>query len=420
MPGSRPPEAPPLWREAALELVLRVASVVMPVGALVAVLTLSSTGRAIDLPILSLIGMATAVLALRCSPQLGLEVRAAGLILALQVVSFTVLATTGPLPGASLATGIAAVLAAILFRTRTMVLVLVTTVALHLVLGLLARDGLIVLRTADTDPTQLRNWLRPASTTVLLSGVLAAVVAYVVKQLETSRQVLSTLYAQLSQLHQRLDAAKELGERTLSRELQEEMSQSLTALKLRLQLWRASNTVVTAKELDEALALVDDVLTRARRLSVGLRPPLLDDLGLEPAVRAFVESKARERGLDANMEASGLEDRLPIELETACFRIVEDAVTSAAHQADAQHILVTLRRANRQLRIRVQNHRAREEPELQDSYGELVGIRERVRMLGGELSVSTADEGPAGLGPAGLRIEVTLPLDQRLPSATAE
>jgi signal transduction histidine kinase len=413
--ASLPSEAPPPWREAALELVLRVASVFMPVGAMLGVVTLSSTGESIDLPVVMLLGVAGTVVALRWLPQLGFEVRAAGLILALQLVSVTALATTGPFPGASLATGIAAVLAAILFRTRTMVLVLAITVALHLVLGILARDGILVLRAADTDPTQLRNWMRPASTTVLLSGVLATVVAYVVKLLETSGLELRTLYRQLSQLHRKLDAAKELGERTLSRELQEEMSQTLAALKLRLQLWRESEVVVPANELDEALTLVDDVLTRARSLSVGLRPPLLDDLGLEPAVRALVESKARERGLDANMEASGLDDRLPIELETACFRIVEDAVTSATLQAHAQHILVTLRRANRQLRIRVQNDGAIDEAQTEDRDVDLVGLRERVRMLGGALAVSTSDEGPRGR-----RIDVTLPLDQRLPVVTAE
>jgi signal transduction histidine kinase len=415
MASSLPPEGPPPWREAALERVLRVASVVMPIGAVVAALTLSSSGKAIDLPAASLLGVAGIVVALRWLPQLGFEARAAGVIVALQIICVTVLATTGPRPGAALSTGIAAVLAAILFRARTMMLVLSITVVLHLALGLLAQDGLLVLRSADIDPTQLRNWIRPASTTVLLSGVLAALVAYVVKQLETSERALRTLYQQVSQLHGKLDAAKELGERTLSHGLQEEMSQTLTALKLRLQLWRGSNAVVSAKELDEALALVDDLLSRARSLSLGLRPPLLDDLGLEPAVRAFVESKARERGLDANMETSGLEDRLPIELETACFRIVEDAVTSAAHRVHAQHILVTLRRANHQLRIRVQNDGAFEAELAQDDHVDLVGVRERVRMLGGELSVSSPD---AGL--RGLRIEVTLPLDQRLPAATAE
>lgn len=411
---SRGPEDPPSWREAALELSLRVASVLMPIGAALSAFTLSSTGERIDVPIAILIGVALSVVALRWSPQLRFELRAAALIVALQIVSLTVLATTGPLPGASLATGIAAVLAAILFGTRTMVAVLAITVVLHVALGLLAHDGLLVLRAADTDPTQLRNWLRPASTTVLLSGVLAALVGYVVRQLESSGAALATLYRQLSRLHRKLDAAKELGERALSRELQDEMSQTLTALKLRMQLWRESKATVTAKELDEALTLVDDVLNRTLSLSVGLRPPLLDDLGLEPAVRAFVESKARERGLDANMEASGLEDRLPIELETACFRIVEDAVTSAAHHADAQHILVTLRRANRQLRIRVQNDGALDDAQ-PDGETDLVGIRERVRMLGGELSVSAPDQGPRGL-----RIEVTLPLDQRLPMETAE
>lgn len=415
MPISVPPEDQASWREAALELVLRVASIIMPIGALLAAFTLSSTGEPINVPIAMLLGVAATIVALRWSPQLSFEVRAVGLIVAMLVVSVTVLATTGPLPGSALSTGVAAVLAAVFFRARAMVLVLVVSVGLHIALGFLVHDGVLVLRAADTDPMQLRNWLRAASTTVLLAGVLAALVAHVVRRLETSAHALSTLYRQLSQLHGKLDAAKERGARTLSRELQDEMSQSLTALKLRLQLWRESKAIVAAEELDEALALVDDVLTRARSLSVGLRPPLLDDLGLEPAVRAFVESKARERGLDANMEASGLEDRLPIELETACFRIVEDAVTSATHHADAQHILVTLRRVNRQLRIRVQNSGASEEPQADDEDIDLVGMRERVRMLGGELFVSTPDEGPRGL-----RIEVTLPLDQVLPGAMAE
>jgi signal transduction histidine kinase len=407
----KPHDNPPPWRESVLEVVLRVASACVPIAVAVAVPMLSSNGKRLDVPILTLAGVALAVIALRVLPQLGFQVRAMGLILLFMVVNVTVLATTGALPGASLSAGTAAVLAAILFNARAMVLVLALTAATHVVLGSLAQRGVIVARAADLDWTVMRNWVRTASTTAMLSGVLAAVVAYVVKQLEAGTRALRTTYQELSVLHRKLDFAKEQAERMVSQELQTETSQTLAALKLRLELWRSVGPA-SAKDLDEALVLVDEVIASVHSLTVGLRPPLLDDFGLEPALRALVEAEAREASLEVSLETSGLEDRLPFELETACFRIVEEAVTYAARQAHARHLIVSLRRGLDDLRIRVLDDG--EDSPVADSAApggpsgpSLVGIRARVHMLGGELSLSSSDREARGR-----RVEVTLPLRQ--------
>jgi signal transduction histidine kinase len=404
-------ESPPPWRESVLELVLRVASFCIPIGVLIALFTLSRSGKPVDLPILILVGVAFTVVALRWLPQLGFEVRATGLILSLHLVSVTVLATTGPFPGAPLATATAAVLSAIFFRMRSTIFVLALAVLTYVAMGWLAHEGKLPLRTADMDPTLLRNWIRAASTTALLSGVLAAMVAHVLGQLETSSRVLRTMYRELSVLHRRLDQAKEQGERLVSRELEAEVSQTLAALKMRLQLWRGSGVKITEADLDDTVALIHDLIARTRSLSVGLRPPLLDDLGIEPALRAFVEERAREAGLEASLEASGLKSsRLPIELETACFRIVEEAVINATHHPHAKRLVVTLRRTDDQLRIRVENDgdpssSAEAQAKVDAGHFGLIGMRERVRMLGGELALSTS-----GPGDAGLCVDVIVPL----------
>jgi PAS domain S-box-containing protein len=144
----------------------------------------------------------------------------------------------------------------------------------------------------------------------------------------------------------RLMEAQEAERQSLARELHDEIGQVLTAVRINLQsIQRSGGTNLNISQLDESVAIVDDALGRVRELSIDLRPSLLDDLGLSAALRWYVDRYAQRTGIIAEV-LDGFQDggRLPRELETACFRIAQAALTNVARHARASSVSVQLER----------------------------------------------------------------------------
>jgi signal transduction histidine kinase len=225
---------------------------------------------------------------------------------------------------------------------------------------------------------------------------LADVVARALAAAERGRQekALRQAYDQLGQLHRRVEGAKEEERRWLAHELHDELGQSLTALKLRFQmLARKPGVPASAEDVGEALEVVDGLIAQVRRISVDLRPPLLDEVGLVPALRAYLDKQAALCGVPVAFAADGIEGRLPAEIEIAAFRVVQEAVTNALRHASASSLQVEVNGDPNALRLRVRDdgrgfdvEAAREEGTRGVHFG-LVGMRERVRCLGGTLEV---------------------------------
>src|SRR2546423_548186 len=134
-------------------------------------------------------------------------------------------------------------------------------------------------------------------------------------------------------------AAFELGHpRAVARELHDDFGPVLTALKLNLQ----------RRDRDDAetIALVDGAIARMRELAQDLRPPLLDEFGLEASLGWYVEREARRAGLDFRLALAPLARRPPIAVETTCFRIAQEALTNVVRHAQARPVEVELRAAN--------------------------------------------------------------------------
>ena len=199
-------------------------------------------------------------------------------------------------------------------------------------------------------------------------------------------------FEQLGALHGRVEDAKEDERRFLAHELHDELGQMLTVLKLRIQLGGRSPP-------GEALALVDDLIARVRKMSVDLRPPLLDEVGLIPALRAYLESQSAVSGIVMNLATAGTEtdagDRLPADLEIACFRVVQESVTNVIRHASARRIEVrVVRRPGRiLLSIRDDGRGFDAAPTLATAAtaGHLgvVGMRERVRARAGSFDIAS-------------------------------
>jgi signal transduction histidine kinase len=222
----------------------------------------------------------------------------------------------------------------------------------------------------------------------LAIGLMAAVYAH---RLETSvkQQRLRDLQLthDLYRLSGRLATAQEDERRTISRDLHDEVGQSLAALKVELSLARRADAV--------------------RNMSHLLHPPLLDDLGLAAAMKSWIDGFSKRHGIDAALVQKNLSRRLEPEAETALYRIVQEALTNVAKHAHARTCRVSLEQKRATLQITIEDDGVGFNPDALaalDAQGGLglISIRERVAQIGGSLVLTS---GPG----RGTRIVIELP-----------
>ncbi len=219
--------------------------------------------------------------------------------------------------------------------------------------------------------------------------------------------------------HQLLES-QEAERRHLARELHDEIGQSLTALKITLQsLPHSDGPQQHSGRLGESIQVVEDLLHSIRSLSLNLRPSILDDFGLVSAIKWYLEAQSRRTGIVASLDADSTETgRRNPEIETACFRVVQEAVTNAVRHSRARHVWVKCQEAADSLHLCIQDDGVGFDPAVvreRALRGESLGIlsmQERVQLLGGQIDVDS-------LPGKGTRICVRIPLpvtDDRLAS----
>ena len=226
---------------------------------------------------------------------------------------------------------------------------------------------------------------------------------------------------QLTQQAERLAAqvilAQEDERRRVARELHDEAGQALTAVIIGLERGLASmpetyspDLPVQPRQLISNLRdLAAQTLDEVRKLALELRPSVLDDLGLVAALRQYVRSTEERSGLAAQLAVVGWDDgeaRLPAEVETALFRIAQEALTNAIRHAQAQSVVVRLRRVPDAVALEVRDDGVGLSATAPPAAGEhlgMFGMRERARLLGGEFHALP-------VSPRGTLIKVSIPL----------
>jgi signal transduction histidine kinase len=201
----------------------------------------------------------------------------------------------------------------------------------------------------------------------------------------------------LQSLSAQLINAQEAERKRISQELHDEMGQALTAMSINLAAIEKelpSELAPTTRErLAETSALADQTLEQVRELSLDLRPSMLDDLGLVPTLRWYVNRYAQRLKLEVEFEAVDLEERLTAEMETVLYRVVQEALTNVARHAQANRVHIHLEHKGFKVHafieddgqgFDVQEVAGREA--LERGAG-LLGIRERVASLGGRFSL---------------------------------
>ncbi len=246
------------------------------------------------------------------------------------------------------------------------------------------------------------------------------------KELEESRNRLEAtstenlrLYEELqqkealrSELLRKVIGAQEEERRRMARELHDETSQALTALILSL---KTASQAVPASEaglvdkLHDLETVARGLLDNVHRLIFDLRPSVLDDLGLVAAVRWYAESRLGPVGTRVHLETEGTERRLPSQIETAVFRVTQEALTNVARHAEAENTAISLSFEDAVLRVEVEDDGkgfdvAAVERNADSTRGlGLLGMRERIALLDGSLNIDSA---PGG----GTTISVEVPI----------
>lgn len=191
----------------------------------------------------------------------------------------------------------------------------------------------------------------------------------------------------------RVVEAQEVERARLARELHDETGQALTSILLGLKaLEERVQTDDSGAAIAELRELVVATLQDVRRLAVELRPATLDDFGLVPALERLRDTMS-EQGDVAVEVKSDLDDqqRLPEKTETALYRIVQEALTNVLKHAEATRVTVRLRRVDRFVEVVVQDDGAGFDPQdVRDGGLGLVGMRERVALLGGRMAVDSS------------------------------
>src|SRR5206468_191656 len=189
----------------------------------------------------------------------------------------------------------------------------------------------------------------------------------------------------------RVIEAQELERRRLARELHDETGQALTSILLGLKGIRAARTDDEAQHAEAELReLVVQALQDVRSLAVELRPSALDDFGLAAALDRLTDTFSERSGIAAAVEANLGHERLPADVETVLYRLVQEALTNVVKHAAAQNVsIVITRRPDGVSAVIEDDGRGFDSGNVRDDALGIVGMRERLALLGGTLAIES-------------------------------
>ena len=268
---------------------------------------------------------------------------------------------------------------------------------------------------------ELHSYLDRMLQISLLVGVLvSAATVFRIHTLEkrSERQQSRAEHAEdeMRRLSKQLVQTHEDERRVLSRELHDEVGQILTGLRMelgKLERSRKQDGDQFDEHAEECKRLVDVLIDSVRHLSMGLRPSMLDDLGLQPAIEWQARDFARRYGVPVNVKLDEQVDNIAEPHRTTLYRIVQEALTNCAKHADATQISVSIRRYAKGVRLLVQDDGVGLPSVTSSTSGlGLIGIKERIRDLNGHMTVHSTQ----GAGTT-LEIDVPYVFEQELPHA---
>jgi signal transduction histidine kinase len=250
------------------------------------------------------------------------------------------------------------------------------------------------LARGNVEVTETYNKFRRFSIVVigLTMGLGIALAAFSVAQIVKLERETAERREQLQQLSARLVEAQEEERRSIARELHDEVGQSLTGVLVEManlsRLIRSGDTAALPGKADEIKKLVEESISVVRNLALLLRPPMLDDLGLVPALQWQAREISKRSEARVKVAAEQVSDDLPEDVKTSVYRIVQEALHNCVQHSGASNVRVSIRQENGRLLLSVQDDgrgfRARE-----DRGMGLLGIEERVAHFGGSFAIDS-------------------------------
>ena len=258
----------------------------------------------------------------------------------------------------------------------------------------------------------------------LVGGIMLAIAATgltlrLEKQVEKQLKETLEARADLQALSARLVHAQEEERRTLARELHDEVGQSLSAIMMEASAIAAAESVAASRNghgVDERVssiaAMAEKTLNTVRDMALLLRPSMLDDFGLVPALNWHAREMSKRTGLNVRVTADEMADDLPDEHKTCIYRVVQEGLHNAARHANARNLQVTVKRERDRVVFSVRDDGSGFDKRFVRGLG-MLGMEERVRRLGGELRIDSE------MG-RGTTISAELPLPAKLSAETSE
>jgi signal transduction histidine kinase len=223
---------------------------------------------------------------------------------------------------------------------------------------------------------------------------------------EQQRMIANEAESQMRELSQRLVATQEEERKNLSRELHDHIGQVLTALRMelgRIDRTRGALDAGIGAAVRESRRLVDSMVRTVRDLALGLRPSMLDDFGLQPALEWHVRDFTRRYGVDVDLSLHGDFDALPDVYRTCVYRAVQEALTNCIRHAQARSIGVTVVGHADRLHVSITDDGVGLDAARRGAGLGLRGLEERVKELHGVVTI-------AGAPGEGTKLEIRLPL----------
>ncbi|MGE5391847.1 MAG: PocR ligand-binding domain-containing protein [Deltaproteobacteria bacterium] len=211
----------------------------------------------------------------------------------------------------------------------------------------------------------------------------------------------------MQNLSRELMRVQEDERRRLARELHDEVGQALTVVKINLQSLLQTNEL-PPERLQDSINIVDDTLQDIRNLAMSLRPALLDDLGLDAALHNYLATYSQRTGLATELNCCLDGKRLSRDLETACFRVTQEALTNVLRHSHASLVRVGVSTADSELLLTISDDgRGFDVTAATGTQGKsmgLLGMRERAAQIGGHMYIESK---PGG---GGTRVVAVFPL----------
>jgi len=231
-------------------------------------------------------------------------------------------------------------------------------------------------------------------------------------------QEIATARAELKQLSARLVEAQENERRSISRELHDEVGQALTGIRVELanlsRKIRSKNLDGLDAKVDEIKQMVEDSVGAVRSMALLLRPSMLDDLGLVPALQWQAREVSKRAGVRVKVAAEGVSENLPEEHKTCIYRIVQEALHNCVQHSEAKLVRVNVQQEPDRILLAIQDDGKGFDAEHERGMG-LLGMQERVSHLGGTFGVESV---PGRGAIVCIVLPLTKPVEDQLQATT--